>query len=117
MILTLASDREPSPPKKFPESPNHTPVRDHHSRSKIDWSYQIKVVDKPDYERLEKLNTWGQISGDRDITNLSKQFTRTQGSKATFDEWVEFGGDTWTWDQCQKYFDMVIRNDLLLFIS
>lgn len=103
-------------PNKFPGSRSLTPARASHSRSsKTDWSYQIKVVDNPDYERVEKLNTRSQTSGERDIINLFWQSACTRGSKATFDEWAEFGGDNWTWDKCQEYFDMV--NELLPLIN
>lgn len=61
-------------------------------------------IDKPDYERLEKPNTRGKGLGGSSAVN---HFTWTRGSKATFDAWSEFGGQSWTWDQCQKYFEMV----------
>jgi choline dehydrogenase-like flavoprotein len=34
-------------------------------------------------------------------------YTWVRGSKATFDDWAEYGGDSWNWDGCKEYFDKV----------
>ncbi|EKG11368.1 Glucose-methanol-choline oxidoreductase [Macrophomina phaseolina MS6] len=31
-------------------------------------------------------------------------YTWVPGSKATFDDWAAYGGDTWNWDNCYDYF-------------
>ncbi|KAJ5142594.1 Glucose-methanol-choline oxidoreductase [Penicillium bovifimosum] len=79
-----------------------TPARAFELRnSKYDWSYQTTFVDKPDYERLEKPNTRGKVLGGSSCLNY---FTWVRGSKETFNSWGEYGGDEWTWEKCEQYF-------------
>ncbi|RFU35944.1 hypothetical protein B7463_g415, partial [Scytalidium lignicola] len=51
--------------------------------SQYDWAYKTTMIKRDDYERVEKPNT--------------------RGSKATFDDWEEYGGKEWTWDNCVAY--------------
>jgi choline dehydrogenase len=82
-----------------------TPARAFELRnSKYDWSYQTTFVDKPDYERLEKPNTRGKVLGGSSCLNY---FTWVRGSRETFDSWREYGGDEWTWEMCEQYFQKV----------
>lgn len=68
--------------------------------SKYDWAYKSAMIKRDDYERTEKPNTRGKILGGSSCANY---FTWIPGSKATFDDWAEFGGDEWTWDNCVEY--------------
>jgi choline dehydrogenase-like flavoprotein len=34
-------------------------------------------------------------------------YTWLRGSKGTYDEWQEYGGSTWSWDNCLGYFQKV----------
>ncbi|RFU27761.1 hypothetical protein B7463_g8570, partial [Scytalidium lignicola] len=69
--------------------------------SKYDWAYKTTMIKREDYERVEKPNTRGKALGGSSCANY---FTWIPGSKATFDDWEEFGGHEWTWDNCSKYF-------------
>lgn len=91
-------------PQDIPEIT--TPARAFELRnSQYDWAYQTVFVDKPDYERLEKPNTRGKVLGGSSSLNY---YTWIPGSKATFDEWADYGGDTWNWDGCKQYLAKVI---------
>ncbi|KAL3444274.1 alcohol oxidase [Aspergillus insuetus] len=68
--------------------------------SKYDWAYKTTMVKREDYERVEKPNTRGKALGGSSCANY---FTWIPGSKATFDDWEEFGGKNWTWDNCVEY--------------
>ncbi|KAL4886162.1 alcohol oxidase [Aspergillus karnatakaensis] len=68
--------------------------------SKYDWAYKTTMVKREDYERVEKPNTRGKALGGSSCANY---FTWIPGSKATFDDWEEFGGNGWTWDNCVEY--------------
>ncbi|KAJ0423160.1 oxidoreductase [Aspergillus carlsbadensis] len=68
--------------------------------SKYDWAYKTTMVKREDYERVEKPNTRGKALGGSSCANY---FTWIPGSKATFDDWEEFGGKDWTWDNCVEY--------------
>ena len=68
--------------------------------SQYDWAYKSAMVKRDDYERTEKPNTRGKILGGSSCANY---FTWIPGSKATFDDWEEFGGKEWTWDNCVAY--------------
>ncbi|KAL2812261.1 hypothetical protein BJX63DRAFT_248325 [Aspergillus granulosus] len=68
--------------------------------SKYDWAYKTTMIKREDYERVEKPNTRGKALGGSSCANY---FTWIPGSKATFDDWEEFGGSSWTWDNCVEY--------------
>lgn len=68
--------------------------------SKYDWAYKTTMIKRNDYERIEKPNTRGKVLGGSSSANY---FTWIPGSKATFDDWEEYGGHEWTWDNCYEY--------------
>ncbi|KFY71259.1 hypothetical protein V499_08551 [Pseudogymnoascus sp. VKM F-103] len=68
--------------------------------SKYDWAYKTTMIKRDDYERVEKPNTRGKVLGGSSCANY---FTWIPGSKATFDDWEEYGGADWTWDNCVAY--------------
>lgn len=68
--------------------------------SKHDWAYKSTMIKRDDYERVEKPNTRGKVLGGSSCANY---FTWIPGSKPTFDDWEEFGGSNWTWDNCVGY--------------
>ncbi|KAI9590939.1 formate oxidase [Syncephalis fuscata] len=69
--------------------------------SKYDWAYKTTMIKRDDYERIEKPNTRGKILGGSSSLNY---FTWIPGCKPTFDDWGEFGGNEWTWDNLLPYF-------------
>lgn len=68
--------------------------------SQYDWAYKTTMIKRDDYERVEKPNTRGKVLGGSSCANY---FTWIPGSKATFDDWKEFGGDEWTWENTYEY--------------
>jgi choline dehydrogenase-like flavoprotein len=68
--------------------------------SQYDWAYKTTMIKREDYERVEKPNTRGKVLGGSSCANY---FTWIPGSKATFDDWEEFGGKDWTWDNIVGY--------------
>lgn len=60
--------------------------------SKHDWAYKSTMIKRDDYERIEKPNTRGKVLGGSSCANY---FTWIPGSRATFDDWQEFGGRGW----------------------
>ncbi|CAO3608320.1 unnamed protein product [Mucor hiemalis] len=68
--------------------------------SQYDWAYKTTIVKRDDYERIEKPNTRGKVLGGSSSLNY---FTWIPGCKSTFDNWQEFGGDEWTWDNLLPY--------------
>ncbi|ORY09277.1 hypothetical protein BCR34DRAFT_602927 [Clohesyomyces aquaticus] len=68
--------------------------------SKHDWAFKTTMIDRPEYERVEKPNTRGKALGGSSCLNY---YTWIPGSAATFDDWAEFGGDSWTWESCKEY--------------
>lgn len=68
--------------------------------SQYDWAYKTTMIKRDDYERVEKPNTRGKALGGSSCANY---FTWIPGSKGTFDDWAEFGGHQWTWDNCVQY--------------
>lgn len=68
--------------------------------SKYDWAYKTTMIKRDDYERIEKPNTRGKALGGSSCANY---FTWIPGSKPTFDDWEDFGGRDWTWDNCVEY--------------
>lgn len=82
-----------------------TPARAFETRgSQYDWAYKTTMIDRPDYTRVEKPNTRGKVLGGSSCLNY---YTWIRGSKATFDDWAEFGGETWNWENTKEYFDKV----------
>jgi choline dehydrogenase len=70
-----------------------TPARAFELRgSALDWKYKTTMIDRPDYTRVEKPNPRGKVLGGSSAENY---FTWVRGSKATIDDWVEFGGESW----------------------
>jgi choline dehydrogenase len=61
------------------------------------------MIDRPEYTRVEMPNTRGKALG----SSCLNYFTWVRGSKATFDDWAEYGGDSWSWNGCKEYFDKV----------
>lgn len=87
-----------------------TPVRAFELRgSKYDWQYKTTMVDRPEYTRIEKPNTRGKVLGGSSCLNY---YTWIPGSAATFDDWSEFGGEEWTWNNVKDYLYKV-RSDRL----
>tara|TARA_R110002003_G_scaffold62_13_gene5636 strand:+ start:1561 stop:2772 length:1212 start_codon:yes stop_codon:yes gene_type:complete len=68
--------------------------------SKHDWAFKTTMIARPDYERVEKPNTRGKALGGSSCLNY---FTWVPGSKETFDDWKEFGGEEWTYDGVKEY--------------
>ncbi|KAG0307272.1 hypothetical protein BGZ98_000673 [Dissophora globulifera] len=68
--------------------------------SQYDWGYKTTMIRRDDYERIEKPNTRGKVLGGSSSLNY---FTWVPGCKATFDEWGDFGGSEWTWDNLVPY--------------
>jgi choline dehydrogenase-like flavoprotein len=65
------------------------------------------MVNKPGYQRTEAQITRGKMLGGSSCLNY---FTWLRGSTATYDEWVDFGGPSWSFDNCWKYFLKVSQN-------
>jgi len=70
------------------------------------------MIKREDYERVEKPNTRGKILGGSSCANY---FTWIPGSKATFDDWEEYGGKEWTWDNIVAYLRKVPVPPVALF--
>ncbi|KAJ5909394.1 oxidoreductase [Penicillium tannophilum] len=80
-----------------------TPARAFETRNgPNDWKYKTTFIDRPDYTRVEKPNTRGKVLGGSSCLNY---YTWVRGSKATFDDWEEFGGEGWNWHALKDYFD------------
>jgi len=62
------------------------------------------MIDRPEYTRIEKPNTRGKVLGGSSCLNY---YTWIRGSAATFDDWTEYGGETWNWKNTKEYFDKV----------
>jgi len=78
-----------------------TPARAFDLRgSQYDWAYKTTMIKRDDYERVERPNTRGKVLGGSSCANY---FTWVPGSKATFDDWEEYGGKDWKWDNCVAY--------------
>ncbi|OAP56363.1 hypothetical protein AYL99_09542 [Fonsecaea erecta] len=73
----------------------------HLPESEYDWAYETKMVSKPGYERTEAKNTRGKVLGGSSCLNY---FTWLKGSSATYDEWVKYGGPSWSFQNCWQYF-------------
>lgn len=68
--------------------------------SVFDWAYKTTMIKRKDYERVEKPNSRGKVLGGSSCANY---FTWIPGSAATFDDWKEFGGSDWDWNNCVEY--------------
>ncbi|KAH8668127.1 hypothetical protein BGZ60DRAFT_43938 [Tricladium varicosporioides] len=80
-----------------------TPARAFETRgSEYDWAYKTTMIDRPEYTRVEKPNTRGKVLGGSSCLNY---YTWVRGSAATFDDWAEFGGEGWNWENTKEYFD------------
>ncbi|KAK4445143.1 putative GMC oxidoreductase [Podospora aff. communis PSN243] len=78
-----------------------TPARAFELRdSKYDWAFKTGMIDRPEYTRIEKPNTRGKVLGGSSCLNY---YTWIPGSAATFDDWAEFGGEDWTWENVKEY--------------
>ncbi|KAG4034945.1 hypothetical protein MFRU_002g02940 [Monilinia fructicola] len=100
-VKILIIEAGPGHNKDIPEI--QTPARAFEFRgSQYDWAYKTTMIDREDYTRVEKPNTRGKVLGGSSALNY---YTWIRGSKATFDDWEEYGGPTWTWDNCKEYFD------------
>lgn len=71
--------------------------------SEHDWAYESTMVDRDDCRRTEK-NTRGKVLGGSSCLNY---FAWMRGCRGTYDEWVKFGGDEWSFDKCLPYFSKV----------
>lgn len=92
-----------------------TPARAFETRgSTYDWAYKTTMIDRPEYTRIEKPNTRGKVLGGSSCLNY---YTWIRGSKATFDDWAEFGGDTWNWENTKEYFDKVCETNETVLIT
>ncbi|KAF7888283.1 uncharacterized protein EAF02_002824 [Botrytis sinoallii] len=100
-VKVLIIEAGPGHNKDIPEI--QTPARAFELRgSQYDWAYKTTMIDREDYTRVEKPNTRGKVLGGSSALNY---YTWIRGSKATFDDWEEYGGQSWTWDNCKEYFD------------
>ena len=82
-----------------------TPARAFELRkSKYDWGYKATMINRPDYERVEKPHTRGKTLGGCSALNY---YTWVRGSHGTYDDWEEYGGPGWNWNGCEQYFDKV----------
>ncbi|KAF7953584.1 uncharacterized protein EAE97_000983 [Botrytis byssoidea] len=100
-VKVLIIEAGPGHNKDIPEI--QTPARAFELRgSQYDWAYKTTMIDREDYTRVETPNTRGKVLGGSSALNY---YTWIRGSKATFDDWEEYGGSSWTWDQCKEYFD------------
>lgn len=78
-----------------------TPARAFELRgSKYDWAYKTSMINRPEYTRIEKPNTRGKTLGGSSCLNY---YTWLPGSAATFNDWVEYGGEEWGWDNVKEY--------------
>ncbi|KIR31793.1 glucose-methanol-choline oxidoreductase [Cryptococcus deuterogattii MMRL2647] len=82
--------------------------------SEYDWKYKTTMINRPDYTRIEKPNTRGKVLGGSTALNY---YTWVRGSAATFNDWEEFGGSTWNWENTKEYFNKstTYHDDLGLF--
>jgi choline dehydrogenase len=67
-----------------------------------DWNYKATFIDREDYTRVEKEYSRGKVLGGSTSINY---YTWLRGSAGTFDEWKEYGGDEWSWENAREYFD------------
>jgi choline dehydrogenase len=67
-----------------------------------DWNYKSTFIDRPDYTRVEKENSRGKVLGGSTCINY---YTWLRGSAETLDEWKEYGGEDWAYENTKEYFN------------
>jgi choline dehydrogenase len=67
-----------------------------------DYNYKATFIDREDYTRVEHEYTRGKVLGGSTAVNY---YTWLRGSAATLDEWKEFGGDNWAYENTKDYFN------------
>jgi choline dehydrogenase len=67
-----------------------------------DYNYKATFIDREDYTRVEREYTRGKVLGGSTAVNY---YTWLRGSAATIDEWKDYGGDNWSWENTKDYFD------------
>lgn len=72
--------------------------------SEYDWQYPITFWDRDGEKRHEAKNTRGKVLGGSSCLNY---YTWLRGSRPTYDEWTQYGGNEWSWDKCFPYFQKV----------
>ncbi|KAL1963315.1 hypothetical protein VTN77DRAFT_8436 [Rasamsonia byssochlamydoides] len=98
-VLVIEAGR--GDPQNIPEIT--TPARAFENRGgPNDWAYKSTLINRKDYERVEKPNTRGKVLGGSSCLNY---YTWVRGSKGTFDDWEEYGGPDWNWEGVKEYFD------------
>jgi choline dehydrogenase-like flavoprotein len=60
------------------------------------------LIDRPEYTRVEKPNTRGKVLGGSSAVNY---YTWVRGSAATYNDWAEYGGNDWNWENTKAYFN------------
>jgi choline dehydrogenase-like flavoprotein len=70
--------------------------------SPYDWKFKTTMIDRPEYTRIECPNTRGKVLGGSTSLNY---YTWVRGSAATFNDWAEYGGSTWNWENTKHYFN------------
>lgn len=65
-----------------------------------DWNYLATFVDRGFRKRVDKQCTRGRALGGSSAGNY---FSWVPGCKSTYDNWAEFGGTDWTWDNLVHY--------------
>jgi choline dehydrogenase-like flavoprotein len=77
-----------------------TPARAFELRdSTHDWPYKTTFIDRPEYTRVEKPNTRGNVLGGSSCVSY---YTWIPGSVASYDDWAEYGGTEWNWQNCRE---------------
>lgn len=80
-----------------------TPARAFELRgSEYDWGYKTTMIDRPEYTRVEKPNTRGKVLGGSSAVNY---YTWVRGSAETYNDWAEYGGSDWNWENTKDYFN------------
>jgi choline dehydrogenase len=102
-VSVLVIEAGPANSGEIPEI--STPARAFELRgSQYDWGYKSTLIDRPEYTRVEKPITRGKALGGSTCGNY---YTWVRGSKETIDDWIEYGGESWSWNNCKEYFDKV----------
>jgi choline dehydrogenase-like flavoprotein len=100
LLCTTLANRSRNP-SEIPEI--STPARAFELRgSEYDWGYKTTLIDRPEYTRVEKPNTRGKVLGGSSAVNY---YTWVRGSAATYNDWAEYGGSDWNWENTKDYFN------------
>ena len=67
-----------------------------------DYNYKATFIDREDYTRVEHEYTRGKVLGGSTAVNY---YTWLRGSAATIDEWKQYGGENWSYENTKAYFD------------